>query len=255
MGDASPHRHGSDECLGRIVQRPYDGSMEYSVRRFKSLTIALQELAPFIRSGQHLTGPAFAQFGELRSREMLVNWLLCAVADTFTFEHNFAFTTDPQGGDGVIVDELTGETWLTEHVIAYPGPAQPTPADGNAFILKMIMHKHDRGEAYANGKTLAVLVESIGIWNPTALARMLPDPLLFDAVWVVGLHAADAAGYHYDVTRLDLTRGVAPVWRVDWCRTLHAGPSPRWADSTADGPMEILTLEISGSRRRHALAA
>ena len=204
------------ELLGGIAARLYEWPMEFDVTRFKSLAIALQELAPFIRSGQHLlTGATFAQFGKLRSRELLANWLLCAAADTFTADHRFAFTTDPLGGDGVIVDELTGETWPTEHVLAYPGPGQPAPADGNAFLLKMIMHKHGRGAGYATGRTLVVLAENMGSWNPTTLARMLPDPLLFDAVWVVGLHTADTAGYHYDVARLDLSRGVAPVWRVD----------------------------------------
>lgn len=56
---------------------------------------------------------------------MLANWLLCAVANTFT-DHSFAFPTYPLGGGSVIADELTGETWPTEHVIAYPGPTART---------------------------------------------------------------------------------------------------------------------------------
>lgn len=51
--------------------------MKYPVRRFKSLAVALKELEPFIRNGEHLqTGRPFAKFGGMRSREMLANWLL-----------------------------------------------------------------------------------------------------------------------------------------------------------------------------------
>ena len=190
-------------------------AMDYNVRRFRSLTVALQELARYIRNGQHLlTGPAFPQFGDLRSREMLANWLLCAAANTFTADHRFGFTTDPLGGDGIIVDELTGETWPTEHIIAYPGPGHPPPPDGNAFILQMIMQKHGRGADYARGKTLVVLAENVGAWNPTTLARTLPDPLLFETVWVVGLHAGGDVGYSYDVVRLALPPAMEQRLRV-----------------------------------------
>ena len=151
----------------------------------------------------------------MRSRELLANWLLCAVADTFTADHRFAFSSDPLGGDGVIIDELTGETWRTEHVFAYAGPAKAPPSDGDAFILSRIVGKRDKGgRAYASGKTLVVMAEGIGVWNPTTVARQLPTPLHFEAVWVVALHRAAADGYQYDVARLDITHGVAPVWRV-----------------------------------------
>ena len=53
--------------------------MKYPTTRFKNLTVALKELEPYIRSGEHLqTGKPFKQFGDLRSRELLGNWLLCA---------------------------------------------------------------------------------------------------------------------------------------------------------------------------------
>ena len=78
--------------------------MKHPVRRFKSLTVALKELEPFIRDGKHLeTGKPFKRFGGLRSRELLANWLLCAV---FNFDcaapERLTFTTDPLGGDGIL---------------------------------------------------------------------------------------------------------------------------------------------------------
>jgi hypothetical protein len=47
--------------------------MKYPTTRFKNLTVALKELEPYIRNGEHLqTGKPFKQFGDLRSRELLV---------------------------------------------------------------------------------------------------------------------------------------------------------------------------------------
>jgi hypothetical protein len=52
--------------------------MKYPAARFKSLAMALKELEPFIRNGEHLqTGKPFEKFGGMRSREILANWLLC----------------------------------------------------------------------------------------------------------------------------------------------------------------------------------
>lgn len=192
--------------------------MKHAVVRFRSQQVALKELEPLVRNGRHLqSGRPFARFGAMRSRELLANWLLCAVADTFTADHRFSFTSDPVGGDGIIVDELTGETWLTEHVLAraVPNKSQHNDRNGNEVILGQILAKRDKGgAAYANSKTLVVMAECVGGWNPTTVARNLPAPLHFEAVWVVALHAGGNGGYEYDVSRLDLTRGAAPVWRV-----------------------------------------
>src|ERR1700686_3253955 len=91
--------------------------MKYPVTRFKSLAVALKEIEPFIRSGEHLqTGKRFKKFGGMLSREMLANWLLCAAISS-TRDDELTFSSDPTGGDGIICDVETGETWLTEHVM------------------------------------------------------------------------------------------------------------------------------------------
>ena len=52
--------------------------MKYPVRRFTSLEVGLKEIEPFVRNGAHLqTGKAFKQLGDMRSREILANLLLC----------------------------------------------------------------------------------------------------------------------------------------------------------------------------------
>lgn len=209
-------RRGANAHADSSAFAAEDFGMRHAVVRFVSQKVALEELEPFVRNGQQLvTGKPLKRFGAMRPRELLANWLLCAVADTFTVDHRFSFTSDPVGGDGVIIDETTGETWSTEHVFASARPGGGPPVDGDDVVLQRILAKWNKGAAaYAEGKTLVVMAEGIGTWNPTSIARQLPAPLRFDAVWVVALHRGGLDGYHYDVSRLDLTRGAAPIWRV-----------------------------------------
>jgi hypothetical protein len=189
--------------------------MKYPVRRFKSLAVALKEIEPFIRNGEHLqTGKPFEKFGGMRSREILANWLICVAVNSVNGD-KLTFSSDPIGGDGIICDVATGETWPTEHVMVprlRPGEA----GDAEALVLKAIEHKRDKGgAAYATGKTLIVFLEAgAGLWFPNKVARQLPEPLHFAAVWVVGLQGVEAGEYVYGVTNLDLTKGNAPTLLV-----------------------------------------
>ena len=90
--------------------------MKYQITRFKSLEAALKELEPFIRNGEHLeTGKPFKRFGGLRSRELLANWLLCAVVNYDSrAADRLTFTSDPLGGDGIIYDSEKDASWPTE---------------------------------------------------------------------------------------------------------------------------------------------
>ena len=191
--------------------------MKHHVTQFKSLKIALKELEPFIRNGAHLqTGKPFKRFGGLRSREILANWLLCvAVNNVYPDRLTFSGTSDPIGGDGIICDMQTEETWPTEHVMV-PSLPRRGAHDAEALILDAIDRKVRKGgEAYARGKTLvAFLNAGAGEWFPNKVAKKLPEPLLFDAAWVVGLHGEVTSEYVYGVTRLDLSRGNAPTWLV-----------------------------------------
>jgi hypothetical protein len=88
--------------------------MKYPAKRFKSLAIALKEIEPFVRNGTHLqTGKPFANLNDMRSREILANWLICAAfnAETQPERLTFVSTADPIGGDGVMQDRETEETW------------------------------------------------------------------------------------------------------------------------------------------------
>ena len=189
--------------------------MKYQVRRFKSLELALKEIEPFVRNGAHLqTGKPFRQLGDMRSREVLANWLLCVTINAVNGQ-KLTFSSDPIGGDGIILDGATGDTWPTEHVMVTPHAAGEDD-DAKSLILKAVEHKRSKGEAaYAEGKTLVVFLDAgAGEWHPNKVARALPDPLLFAAVWVVGLHGVEAGEYVYGVTLLDLSTGNAPTFLV-----------------------------------------
>ena len=73
-----------------------------------------------------------------------------------------------------------------EHVLARR-TARDNELDADALILRAVRNKQKKGAAaYASGKTLVVLLEDGGKWFPNKVAKQLPAPLLFDAVWVVG---------------------------------------------------------------------
>jgi hypothetical protein len=192
--------------------------MKHPVRRFKSLTVALKELEPFIRDGRHLeTGKPFKRFGGLRSRELLANWLLCAV---FNFDcaspDRLTFTSDPVGGDGILYDTVSEETFPTEHIMV-PRARKGAAVDVEAAILNAIDRKRKKGgAAYASGKTLIVFLNADGgQWLPNRVAKALPNPLHFAAVWVVGLHHVEQSGkYVYGATQLDVSDGNAPMWLI-----------------------------------------
>jgi hypothetical protein len=186
--------------------------MKYPVARFKSLAVALKEIEPFIRNGEHLqTGKPFDRFCGMRSREILANWLLCAAINSVN-ESKLTFSSDPIGGDGIICDVATGETWPTEHVMV-PRLHLGQTGDAQTLILKAVEQKRGKGGAsYAAGKTLIVFLDAgAGMWCPSKVARQLPKPLHFAAVWVVALQGVEAGEYVYAVTHLDVSEGDAPT--------------------------------------------
>jgi hypothetical protein len=191
--------------------------MKIPVRKFKSMAVALKTLEPYIKDATHLqTGKPFQNFGDMRSREAVANWLLCATANAIDGRNlSIASTKDPIGGDGIIHDEDTGDSFPTEHVLV-PRQSGGANADLQALILKAIDDKRNKGgAAYASGKTLVVFVDAdAGGWHANKVARALPDPLYFATVWVVGLHSVTGGAYAYNVVHLDMSDGNAPVYRV-----------------------------------------
>jgi hypothetical protein len=189
--------------------------MKYPVTRFKTMEIALKQLEPFIRNGAHLqSGKPFEKLGGMRSREAVANWLLCATINA-TGQRNLTFSSDPTGGDGILYDAKTGDTFQTEHVMV-PRHSGGANADAHKLILDVIEKKRAKGgAAYAEGKTLIVFLDAgAGEWFPNRVAKALPEPLHFDTVWVVGLQGVEDGAYVYGVTSLDVSGESAPTYLV-----------------------------------------
>lgn len=190
--------------------------MKHSVTGIRSLKAVLKDLEPAIRDGRYLqTGRQFPSV-KLLSREVLANWLICVSVNSVTEPDRFTFTSSPEnaGGDGVILDKATQETWVTEHVMV-PDVQKADGLDTAGRILAAVEKKRSRGASYATGKTLVVFVNREGgEWYPTKVAKGLPRPLLFNSVWVVSLEGVVAEEYRYNVSRLDVRMGQAPAWRV-----------------------------------------
>jgi hypothetical protein len=192
--------------------------MKYQVTRFKSPAIALKEIEPFVRDGRHLlTGKPFKRFGGLRSREILGNWLICAVVNANAGKDCYTFTSDPQGGDGVIVNVETNESWLTEHVMV----GKPrTPHEIESSIECRILHAYSSkiakgGSAYAAGKNLIIFLDAGGHeWHPRKAAQQLPGNLVFSDVWIFGLLPFEDGKYVYVVSQLGDPQRAAPTWLV-----------------------------------------
>jgi len=203
------------------------------VRKFKSLEVGLKTLEPYIKDATHLqSGKPFQNFGDMRSREAVANWLLCATANKIDGRKLAVVSTkDPIGGDGIIHDEDTGESFPTEHVIV-PRQSGGPDADLQALILKAINDKRNKcGAAYASGKTLVVFVDAdAGEWHPNKVARTLPDPLYFATVWVIGLNGVTDGAYAYNVVHLDLSDGNAPAYRVHITKDFARPACASWGD-------------------------
>jgi hypothetical protein len=137
--------------------------MKQQVTFFKTLATALKELEPFIRNAQHLrVGKPFAQLNGMRSREALANWLMCVSVNYTNGEDRLTFTSDPGGGDGIILDKNTGETVPTEHTYIPPPRVGMPTGNLEAQILKAIEKKRTKGgAAYASGKTLVVFSDTV----------------------------------------------------------------------------------------------
>jgi hypothetical protein len=77
----------------------------------------------------------------MRSREVLANWLLCAVLIK-SWGRPFCFTSDPNGGDGIVYDETNAADFPTEHIFV-PRIASDEAADTSigALLTKAVEDK------------------------------------------------------------------------------------------------------------------
>ena len=131
--------------------------MKHKITKFKNPQVALQEIAQFVRDPRHLdVGRKVKKFDGLLPRELLGNWLLCAVANGDNKDGPMTFTTDPDGGDGILYDVESQRSWRTEHVYV-PVPARDDHRLVEDRIADAVRKKQAKGGApYASGKVLVV---------------------------------------------------------------------------------------------------
>lgn len=175
---------------------------------------ALREMRRFIIAPNHLrTGKPIGNFGQMRPREFVANWLICAAMNAEVCNERFWFSTDPDGSDGLIHDSSCDGIYHTEHVIVY---SHEKKSGGTCSkILRAVEQKRSRGMDYAAGKILVVFIDEDGSkWHPNRLNLKLPDPLLFSDLWVVSLQKTFLGSYTYAVVRFDSCDGIVPIWKV-----------------------------------------
>lgn len=186
--------------------------MKYKVKRLKSLAVALKELEPHIRDGRKIKShPEFKSIKQ-RPRELLGNWLMCAVANAERGAETIHIYSDPFDGDGMLVNSATDEKMFIEQVYARAEDG----ADAEALITKAFFLKAGKGEEYAAGRTLVILSDASGSYFPNRLARQFKGKHHFMGVWLLGLDAAAIAERRYTYTIADISgeTELAPVWRV-----------------------------------------
>lgn len=172
------------------------------------MKVALKELEKFIRDDCHLeTGRPFKSFGDLRSRELLGNWLLCAALNS-DYQTERLWVCSDLDCDGVIYDKHRKLPIPMEHIMVLKGTQ-----DAETLILEAIDKKRKKGKPYASGKTLLVFLKKSGSeWLSNRVGRKLPIDLYFNDVWVFGLEIYINGKYIYYVVKLD--RNESPVWKV-----------------------------------------
>ena len=135
----------------------------------RDLSVLLKDLEPLVKDPKFLrTGRKFRNF-PLLPREVLANWLLCVVMNYQNESNSVTISTDPEGGDGLILNLATGVHMVTEHV--FVPEIQSVLSTVEDQIINAIRAKARFGRPYASGKHLIVFSEAVGLWYPNRAAR------------------------------------------------------------------------------------
>ena len=181
-----------------------DQTVKNKVTAMKDPKSLLRDIiVPYMRSRQLImSGRERPEFGQ-KPREIIANWLICAVANYQAGKNEWTFSNDPEGGDGVIVSRSTGDGWRTEHVIAL----QPEHLNDDSAATRLVLaveHKNKRGDSYAKGSYLVIFAEGLGsTFNPNEVSQRIRGQHAFESVWAVGLQEAEQNEHRYWVTCFD----------------------------------------------------
>ena len=184
------------------------------IKRISDLKIVLKDMEPYIKDPRVLrVGRPIPNFS-LRPREAFANWLLCVVGNYYYGNDQLTFAEDPTGGDGIILNKISNELILTEHV--YIPEQKPENVDGGEdLMMSAVQHKvSGKNTAYAKGKHLIIFSEANVIWTPNRVARRIHGTHDFESVWAMGLMWGNEIEYKYSITRLTKPNPDSMVWTV-----------------------------------------
>ena len=187
-------------------------SVRHKVTTIRDLKSLLNDIVPLIKDPRYLYKGRELRNFRLRPREILANWLICSVKNYEVGPDKWTFSTDPTGGDGLIVERSTGIGWRTEHVFI-PTLESSQNDSVEDLMIKAVEHKHLKGEAYAEGKQLVIFADvTRGKWFPNQVGQRIKGQHGFDSVWAAGLEQPDGNNYEYWVICFD--KLPSQVWKV-----------------------------------------
>lgn len=187
--------------------------MKQNVTIIKDLKIVLKDMEPWVKNALVLYGGKKPGNFGLLPREILGNWLMCAVGNALNSKAAWTFCDGPDR-DGILIDRNTDSQMATEHVFVpkFQKQSQKTAED---LIIDAITHKQAKGKAYAEGMHLIVFCDGIGgPWHPNRVGKAIAGTHDFASVWAVGLDRTEGEDkFFYWVAKFE--NGHCPVAQVE----------------------------------------
>ena len=135
--------------------------MRHKVTTIRDLKSVLNDIVPSIKDPRYLYSDREVRNFRLRPREILANWLICSVKNHEVGPDTWTFSTDPPGGDGLIVKRSTRIGWPTEHIFI-PTLKSSQNESVEDLMIKAVEHKHQNGEASLASSPIAPGLDLFG---------------------------------------------------------------------------------------------
>ncbi len=183
----------------------------------KDLEVVLGDMEPWVKNPNFLYSGRSGNI-KLLPREILANWLLCAVGNSNANNDPFTFCNDPfGGGDGIVINRDSGEQMVTEHIFV-PKHQKKDKKNAEELIVEAVQKKQNKGgKAYAEGKHLIIFCDGIGNWFPNKVGRKIQKIHNFSSVWAIGLERVENENdYFYWVTLFNENHSPASQVKIDF---------------------------------------
>ncbi len=168
-------------------------------KQIKDFKLVLKDFEGMVKDPNFLWHGRKIENFSLLPREAWANWLFCAVLRKL-HGNEITFAEDDEG-DGVIIDQKTGQYIRTEHVAAMDFPSTKL-SGGEARIIAAINHKIDKGSKYAKDKILIIFFDGAGAWHRNKVREAINGRHNFFKIYLIGLLSSGKEGYEYSVTEL-----------------------------------------------------